>query len=90
MVKSLNNDYLVIGNSGCPEERCVTVSFTCQVRTKVSGKVNEGDYVLADSSSAGYAKSKGDVGFEEFKKKVVGVALEDKNNEGVARILETV
>ena len=40
----------VIGNGGCPPEVCVTVSFVGQVRTNVTGKVNEGDYILADDN----------------------------------------
>ncbi len=32
----------IIGNSGCPEDKCVTVEFVDKVRTKVSGKDSEG------------------------------------------------
>ncbi len=68
----------VTGNGLCPDEKCVAVSFTGQVRTKVSDAVREGDYVLADGRSVGCTKPKDEVTFDDYKKKVVGVALEGK------------
>ena len=73
----------LIGNAGKGE---IPVAFVGQVKTKVSGKVREGDYILANRSGVGYAKSKRDVNFEEFKSKVVGIALESKESQGVERI----
>ena len=40
----------VVGNEGC-SPNCLTVAFVGQVRTKVSGVVHEGDYILADGSN---------------------------------------
>ena len=74
---------LITGNSGKGE---IPVAFVGQVKTKVSGKVREGDYILASGSSAGYAKSRIEVSFEEFKSKFVGIALESKDSKGVERI----
>ncbi len=54
------------------------------------GRVSDGDYIMVDGSSAGYAKSKDDVTFDEFKKNVVGIALEGKSSEDVARIVVAV
>ena len=68
----------------------MSVAFTGQVRTKVSGKVGDGDYILADGTSVGHAKSKDEVTFDEFKKKVVGVALEGKDSDDVSRVLVAV
>jgi len=76
----------VIGNGGCPENECEPVAFVGQVRTKVSGIASEGDYILAGNNSVGYAKSKDNTTFDEFKKRVVGIALESKGNAGTARI----
>ncbi|MBI4174645.1 MAG: hypothetical protein HY517_03295 [Candidatus Aenigmarchaeota archaeon] len=76
----------VIGNGGCPENECEPVAFVGQVRTKVSGAVSEGDYILAGNNSVGYAKSKDNTTFDEFKKRVVGIALESKENIETARI----
>jgi len=73
----------LIGNAG---KGSVPIAFVGQVKTKVSGKVREGDYILASGSSAGYAKPKRDVSFEEFKSKVVGIALESKESIGIKRI----
>lgn len=66
----------VVGNKGVKDG--VIVSFIGKVRVKVSNEVNEGDYVLADGH-IGYAKPKSEVTFEEFKNRVVGVALERSN-----------
>ena len=76
----------VVGNEGCEAGKCMTVAFIGQVRTKVSGHVSEGDYILVNESSIGYAKPKDRVSFDEFKSRVVGIALESKNNEGISRI----
>jgi hypothetical protein len=73
----------LIGNSGNGE---IPVAFVGQVNTKVSGNVREGDYILASGSGAGYAKSKMDTTFDEFKSKVVGIALESKDSKGIERI----
>ncbi len=50
----------------------------------------KGDYVLTEGISADYARSKDDVSFDDYKKKVVGIALEGKSSEDVARIVVAV
>ncbi|MBI4018440.1 MAG: hypothetical protein HY368_02425, partial [Candidatus Aenigmarchaeota archaeon] len=77
----------VLGNAG---KHGIPVAFVGKVGTKVSGAVSEGDYILADGTSTGYAKARDDVTFDEFKKKVIGVALESKNDGGTRRILVAV
>ena len=63
------------------------VAFTGQVPVKVKGKVNDGDYILPYESliGVGYAVSKDEITFEQYKK-AVGIAWESSDNEDVKKI----
>lgn len=77
-----------LGNSPGNEAGAGTgrnVALVGQVPVKVRGAVRQGNYILPSGhhDGVGVARSKGEVSFEEFKDRVVGVAWEDSLVEGI-------
>ena len=77
----------VIGNGGKVDG--LPVAFIGQVRTKVSGAVGAGDYIIAGNNGTGTAVAKANMTLEKMFD-AVGRAMENKGNVGTSRILVAV